>query len=174
MRTDIPQDQLARLAGLASTVDTKNIRSYVFSLPLYGTQTGPGAAQYRYYPDVTKIRRAVANAFKIDPQLEDTRGNLADENGSIWILNGSGRDTEATNLVGDLAYYGLSASAPHTKPPSTAGVSGTQVTVYNGAEARLTDTIAFLESTFGTKVILNNDPTAPVGVAITTTRQTRR
>ena len=41
-----------------------------------------------------------------------------------------------------------------------------------GAEARLTDTIAFLESTFGTKVILKNDPTVPVDVVITTTRQT--
>jgi LCP family protein required for cell wall assembly len=172
VKTDIPQDQLARLAGLASTVDTKNIRSYVFSLPLYGTQTGPGAAQYRYYPDVTKIRRAVANAFKIDPQLEDTRGNLADENASIWILNGSGRATEATNLVGYLAYYGLSASAPNTKPPSTAGLSGSQIIVYNGAETRLADTVAFLESTFDTKVILKNDPSVPVDIVITTTRQT--
>jgi LCP family protein required for cell wall assembly len=171
VRTDIPQDQLARLAGLAASVDTKDIRSYVFSLPRYGTQTAPGAPQYRYYPDVAKIRRAVANAFKVDPELENTRQSFADENGSIWILNGSGQPTEATDLVGYLAYYGLSASAPTTRPPSTGG-SGTQIVVYNGAETKLTDTIAFLESTFNTKVVLKNDPTIPVDVVITTSRQT--
>ena len=33
-----PAGQLAKLAGLAGSVDTKNIRSYVFSYPRYGTQ----------------------------------------------------------------------------------------------------------------------------------------
>ena len=33
--TDIPIDQLAPLLGLASQVDTKNIRSYVFAPPFY-------------------------------------------------------------------------------------------------------------------------------------------
>ena len=73
--------------------------------------------------------------------------------------------------MGYLAYYGLSASAPTTRPPSTGG-SGTQIVVYNGAETKLTDTIAFLESTFNTKVVLKNDPTIPVDVVITTSRQT--
>ncbi|HET9613436.1 MAG TPA: LCP family protein [Candidatus Limnocylindrales bacterium] len=171
VHTDIPQDQLARLAGLAASVDTKNIRSYVFSLPLYGTQTAPGAPQYRYFPDVAKIRRAVANAFKVDPALENTRASLADENASIWILNGSGQQGEATNLVGYLDYYGLNASAPNTRP-STTGISGTQIVVYNGAETGLTDTIAFLESKFNTKVVLKSDPSVPVNIVITTTYQT--
>jgi LCP family protein required for cell wall assembly len=171
VRTDIPQDQLARLAGLAASVDTKNIRSYVFSLPLYGTQTPPGAPQYRYYPDVSKIRRAVANAFKVDPELENTRASFADENASIWVLNGSGQQGEATDLVNYLAYYGLNASAPNTRP-STTGVSGTQIVVYNGAETGLKDTIPFLESTFNTKVILKNDPSVPVNIVITTTSRT--
>ena len=169
VRTDIPQDQLARLAGLASSVDSKNIRSYVFSYPRYGTQVL--SPIYKFLPDVTKIRTAVANAFKVDPQLEDTRAALAEENPSIWILNGSGRQGEATNLVQYLAYYGLSASAPTTKP-NTSGLSGTQIVVYNGAETRLTDTIAFLESTFDTKVVLKSDPAIPVDVVITTTRRT--
>ena len=54
VKTDIPQDQLAKLAGLASTVDTKNIRSYVFSYPRYGSQIL--APIYKYLPDATKIR----------------------------------------------------------------------------------------------------------------------
>ena len=169
VKTDIPQDQLAKLAGLASTVDTKNIRSYVFSYPRYGTQQL--APTYEYFPDVTKIRSAVANAFKVDPQLEDTRAALAQENASIWILNGSGRQGEATSLVGFLAYYGLSASAPTTKP-DTAGLSGTRIVVYNGAETKLTATIAYLESTFDTQVQLKTDPAVPVDIVVTISRQT--
>jgi LCP family protein required for cell wall assembly len=169
VRTDIPQDQLARLAGLAATVDTKDIRSYVFSYPRYGSQIL--APIYKLIPDVPRIRSAVANAFKVDPELENSRASLAEENASIWILNGSGEQGEATNLVGYLAYYGLSASAPNTRP-STAGVSGTQIVVYNGAETRLAATIAFLESTFNTKVIPKTDPTVPVDVVVTTTSRT--
>ncbi|MEO5940333.1 MAG: LCP family protein, partial [Candidatus Limnocylindrales bacterium] len=70
VKTDVPQAELAKLAGLAGTVDTKNIRSYVFSLPRYGSETAPGVSPYKYFPNVSKIRSAVANAFKVDPQLE--------------------------------------------------------------------------------------------------------
>ena len=38
-RTDIPIDQLDELLGLASQVDTANIRSYVFAPPLYSRDT---------------------------------------------------------------------------------------------------------------------------------------
>jgi hypothetical protein len=46
------------------------------------------------------------------------------------------------------------------------------VIVYNGAESRLSQTIAFLESKLQTKVILKTDPAVPVDVVITTTSQT--
>jgi LCP family protein required for cell wall assembly len=167
--TDIPRDQLAALAGLAGSVDAKNIRSYVFSYPRFGTQIL--SPIYEYLPDVQRIRAAVANAFKVDPKLEDTRAALAEENASIWILNNGGQQGQASSLVQYLAYYGLSASAPTTKPPSGGG-SGTQIVVYNRAESKLTETIDFLQSTFGTKVVLKNDPAIPVDVVITITRRT--
>ncbi len=169
--TDIPQADLAKLAGLAGSVDTKNIRSYVFAYPRYGTQTAPGAPVYEYLPDVGKIRAAVANAFKVDPNLENIRNSLADENGQIWVLNGSGIQHQATNLAAYLQYYGLIASSPTTRP-STAGLTGTQIVVYNGAEDSLTQTIAFLQQKLKTQVILKNDPTVPVDIIITTTNQT--
>jgi anionic cell wall polymer biosynthesis LytR-Cps2A-Psr (LCP) family protein len=97
--TDIPQSQLARLAGLAGSVDTKNVRQYVFAYPRYGSQTPPSAPVYKYLPDVNKIRNAVANAFKVDPNLENIRNSLSDENGQIWVLNGSGIDRQATNIA---------------------------------------------------------------------------
>jgi len=171
VRTDIPQDQLAKLAGLAGSVDTKNIRSYVFSYPRFGTQTGPSAPEYRYMPNVNKIRTAVSNAFKVDPQLEDLRAALGQENAAIWVLNGTGRSGQASTLAAYLDYYGLTTSAPNQKPDQTA-VSGTRIVVYNGAESRVTATIAFLESTFKTKVVLKTDTAMSADIVITTSSST--
>ena len=170
VRTDIPQADMATLAGLAGSVDTKNIRSYVFSFPRYGTQTGPNAPVYKYIPNVSRIRAAVANAFKTDPQLEDTRAALGDENGSIWVLNGTSQTGEASPLAGYLEYYGLTASAPTAK--ADRGLSATRIVVYNGAESRLTETIAFLESKFKVQVQLKQDPAVSVDVIITTASST--
>ena len=170
VRTDIPQSELAKLAGLAGSVDTKDIRSYVFSLPRYGTETPPGVAPYKYLPNAAKIRAAVANAFKVDPKLENTRDALSQETASIWVLNGSGNASRASDLAAYLEYYGLTASAPKQTPASKP--AKTRVVVYNGAEGGLTDTIAFLESTLKTKVILANDPTARADIIITTTAST--
>ena len=170
VKTDIPQSELAKLAGLAASVDTKDIRSYVFSYPRYGTQTPPGVAPYAYLPNATKIRAAVANAFKVDPKLEDTRNALSQENASIWVLNGSHRDGEGTDVAAYLEYYGLTASAPKQAPVNVP--ASTRIVVYNGAESNLTATIAFLESTFKTKVVLASDPAARADIVITTTKST--
>jgi hypothetical protein len=168
VRTDIPQSELAKLAGLASSVDTKDIRSYVFSYPRYGSQILQPI--YEYLPNVAKIRAAVANAFKVDPKLENTRDALSQETASIWVLNGSGNAGRASDLAAYLEYYGLTASAPKQAPASKP--AKTRVVVYNGAETGLTDTIAFLESTLKTKVILANDATARADIIITTTGST--
>ena len=167
VKTDIPRSELAKLAGLAGSIDTKNIRSYVFSFPRYGTQTPPSAPVYKYLPDVNKIRAAVANAFKVDPQLEDTRAALGNENGAIWVLNGGNSAGQASSLAAYLEYYGLTASAPNGKPDTT-GLTATKIVVYNGAEARLPETIAFLEQKFKVQVQLKNDPAVSVDVIITT------
>ena len=44
VRTDIPLDQLDELLGLASGIDTRNIRSYVFGPPLLAGHL-PGLAR---------------------------------------------------------------------------------------------------------------------------------
>ena len=167
VRTDVPRAELAKLAGLADTIDTKNIRSYVFAYPRYGTQVLTPI--YQYLPDVGKIRAAVANAFTVDPDLEDTRTALAAEAASIWVLNGSSEPGQAAALASYLEYYGLIASAPTAKPPAT---TTTKVVVYNGAETRLVETIKFLETTLKVQVETKADPAIRVDVVITTTRNT--
>jgi LCP family protein required for cell wall assembly len=168
VRTDIPQEELGKLAGLAGGVDTRNIRSYVFSYPRYGTQQTVGT--YKYFPDVKKIRAAVASAFEVDPQLEARREALSEEGASVWVLNGSGRQGQATNVAAYLEYYGLRASAPAQNPPAVP--PATRIVVYNGAETDLTSTVEFLEALFKTKVILETDPAARVDIVITTARST--
>ena len=58
------------------------------------------------------------------------------------------------------------ASAPRGKPKGSVP-STTVITVYNGAEEKLSATIDYLEKTFGVKAKLKNDPTVPVDVVVT-------
>lgn len=171
VRTDIPQDQLAKLAGLASGIDTRNVRSYVFTPPRYQTEFLQSPRGYIIVPNVARIREAVADAFVVDPELEDRRAALAEEGGQIWILNGSGREGQASSLAGYLAYYALDASAPNQRPDQT-GLSATRIVVYNGAEDELTATIAFLEETFGVTVTTETDAAVLADIVITTAAST--
>ncbi|HEX7222681.1 MAG TPA: LCP family protein, partial [Candidatus Limnocylindrales bacterium] len=170
VRTDIPQGELAKLAGLAGSVDTKNIRSYVFTPSRYQTEFLRSARGYILVPKLTAIRDAVANAFNVDPELEDTREALGEEAASIWVLNGSGREGQAAGVAGYLEFYGMTASAPRDQPdivPNT-----TRIVVYNGAEAELPATVAFLEELFGATAVLDDDPAARVDIVITTAAST--
>lgn len=170
VRTDIPQSELAKLAGLAGGVNTKDIRSYVFTPDRYQTEFLHSPRGYIIVPKVQAIRSAVANAFKVDPQLEDRRDALSQEGASVWVLNGSGRVGQASNVAAYLEFYGITASAPNQKPDAIP--AATRIVVYNGAEANLTSTIEFLEAQFETKVVLEDDPAARVDIVITTAKST--
>jgi LCP family protein required for cell wall assembly len=171
VRTDIPQSELAKLAGLADSVDTRNIRSYVFTPPRYATERIHGDPRgYVILPNVQRIKQAVADAFSISPQVQDQRDALAQENASIWVLNGSNKQGQASDIAAYLEYYGLTASAPVQKPDVKP--AKTSIVVYNGAETSLQSTVAYLENLFDTKVVLKNDPTARVDIAITTAKNT--
>jgi LCP family protein required for cell wall assembly len=171
VRTDIPQAELAKLAGLAGSVDTKNIRSFVFTPPRYQTEFAQSPRGYIIVPNVARIRSAVQGAFEVDPDLEDRRAALSEEGATVWVLNGSGREGQATAIAIYLEYYALNASAP-TQRPDTTGLSDTRIVVYNGAEDDLVDTIAFLEATFGVTVQTRNDPAVVADIVITTSQAT--
>jgi polyisoprenyl-teichoic acid--peptidoglycan teichoic acid transferase len=171
VRTDIPQSELAKLAGLADSVDTRNIRSYVFTPPRYATERLHGDPRgYVILPNVPRIRQAVDDAFSISPQVQDQRDALAQEGASIWVLNGTTKPGQASDIAAYLEYYGLNASAPVQKPDVKP--AKTSIVVYNGAETGLQSTVAYLENLFDTKVVLKNDPTARVDIAITTAKNT--
>jgi cell envelope-related function transcriptional attenuator common domain len=169
--TDIPSNQIAPLLGLASQIDTKNIRAYVFAPPFYGTDTPPSAPLYFIDPNISKIRAAVLDAFTTDPADEATRQNLAGEGAGVWVLNGTSDGGRGTRLAGYLDYHGLAASAPRQKPAG-AVPADTTVVVYNGAEATLPDTIAYLEKTFKVTVTTRTDPAIRTDIVVTVGRST--
>jgi LCP family protein required for cell wall assembly len=169
--TDVPADQLAPLLGLASQIDTKAIRSYVFAPPLYGTETKPGAPVYFLQPKVSRIRAAVRDAFTTDPADEALRQDLAAEGAALWVLNGTSDAGRGTRLADYLDFHGLAASAPRQKPPGPVPAD-TTIVVYNGAEANMPDSIAYLQKTFGVTVTTRTDPAVHADIVVTIGRAT--
>jgi LCP family protein required for cell wall assembly len=171
VRTDIPVDQLAELLGLASKVDTKDIRSYVFAPPLYQQEFQSGPRGYIIVPYVDKIRAAVSTAFTTDPADQALRETLAEEAAGVWVLNSTGDADRAARLAGYLEYQGLAASAPRQKP--SGGVRpDTTIVVYNGVESRLAATIAYLEKTFAVVATTKTDSAIRADVMVTIGRAT--
>jgi LCP family protein required for cell wall assembly len=169
--TDIPPSQIAPLLGLASQIDTKDIRSYVFAPPLYGTESPPSAAVYSIQAKVSKIRAAVRSAFTTDPADEAQRQDLASEGATVWVLNGTSDSGRGTAIANYLDFHGLAASAPRQRPAG-AVPPDTTIVVYNGAEANLPDTIDYLQKTFGVTVTTKADPAMAADIVVTVGRGT--
>jgi LCP family protein required for cell wall assembly len=171
VRTDIPRELVPRLLSLAQSVDTKSLRSYVFAPLRYGSEAIVPGRGFVIIPDVARIRAAVREAFVVDPALESRRVRLAKEAGRVWVLNGSGEQGQAARVAAYLDWLGFTVSAPN-RAPVPPSLQGTRIVVYNGAEARLTETVAVLEGVFGVTAQLAADPTAGADIIISTGRQT--
>ena len=120
---------------------------------------------YKMFPNVSKIRSAVKNAFKTKPADEALREALAEEAASIWVLIGSS-DGPRSRAGGLPRVPGLAASAPRAKPEGGVPAS-TKIVVYNGAEAELTETIAYLEKTFDVTATTVDDPAIRTDIVVT-------
>jgi polyisoprenyl-teichoic acid--peptidoglycan teichoic acid transferase len=170
VRTDIPLDQLDELLGLASGIDTANIRSYVFGPP-YSQDTCNDSRGCVVLPNIPRIKNAVKNAFTIDPADQAQQERLAGEGAGVWVLNGTGETNRGSRLAGYLEFHGLAASAPRQKPEGAVPAK-TVITVYNGAETKLPETIAYLERLFKVTVKTASDPTVRTDVVIVIGRDT--
>ena len=165
VKTDIKTKDLPKLLALAESVDTKNIRSFVFAPSYYATEFANSPRGYIITPNVARIRKAVDQAFKLTPELLARRERLESEGATVWVLNGSGRANLQTTTADFLEYQGLNASAPKrtvdTRPAKT------KVVVYNGKETDLPETIKYLQRRFDTTVELATDPGRGVDIVIT-------
>ena len=164
VKTDIQTSALPRLLALAESVDTKNIRSYVFSPSFYATEYLTSPRGYIITPNVARIRKAVKEAFQVTPEQLALRERLGLEGARVWVLNGSGRNGLAVGVSDYLAYDGLESSAPNQR---VSVIAKTQVVVYNGAEAEMPKTIAYLEDLLGLKVTMLTDPKVTVDMIVT-------
>ncbi len=168
-KTDIPLAKLPQLIGLSSKIDSTKIRSFVFSPPRFATNATDERGSI-VVPNVSRIRQAVATAFKLDPVIEKQREAVAGEDGVIWVVNGTGQVGQATSIAGYLEYLGLTASAPTKRPDGT--TTQTRIRVYNGRESELPATIALLENVFNVKATYLDDPSVTVDVIVTTGTKT--
>jgi hypothetical protein len=169
--TDIPANQLAPLLGLASQIDTKNIRSYVFAPPFYQKEYQSSPRGYIIVPNVPRIRAAVKEAFTADPADEATRQALAEEAAGVWVLNGTADSGRGARLAGFLDYHGMAASAPRQRPPGPVPAN-TTIVAYNGAETENPASIAYLEKTFGVTVTAVTDPAIHTDIIVTVGKAT--
>ena len=166
VRTDIPVDQIDELLALASSVDTRNIRSYVFARPLYQKEFLSSPRGYILVPNVDKIRAAVRRAFTTDPSVEAAREALAQEGAQVWVLNGTNDASSGTRLAGYLDWAGLAASSPRQKPDGPVPPDSV-ITVYNGIQDEIPETVAFLEKTFKVVAVYVTDPAIRANVTVT-------
>jgi LCP family protein required for cell wall assembly len=171
VKTDIPLDQIPKLLGLATEIDTRDIRSYVWTPPSYSQDTCNDARGCVVLPKIEAIRRSVANAFKADPEQEQRREALAQEGAQVLVLNPLSDRDAGTRLAGYLETQGLEASSPRAKPEGGTPAD-TKIVVYNGAESGLAQTIAYLEDRFKVTVELADDPAQRADVVITVGRDT--
>ena len=165
VKTDIPTKELPKLLALADGVDTKNIRSYVFSPFFYAAEPQGDSRGYIITPNVVRIRKAVKEAFSVSPALMAQRERLGAEAARIWVYNASGRDGLSSRTAEYLAYNGIEASAPVKRVDNQ--LATTRIEVYNGAEADMTETIKFLEKVYKTTVVPVSDPSVTVDFIIT-------
>lgn len=176
VKTDIPitdTQTMGQLLQLASQIDIKSVRSYVFSPPYYATDMwGPsGGTNSNVIINTARVQAAVKQAFSLSPSLLALRDTLSGEAASVWVEDGKGGLGLAGNNAAYLDYYGMDASAPTKLAPSTPAT--TTITVYNGAETRLTETIKYLEHVYKVTVKTATDPSVKADIVIVIGRDGR-
>jgi len=169
VKTDVPitdAQTMGQLLQLASQIDTKGIRSYVFASPRFATDMYPltGGRDGRLLINTARVQAAVKQAFSLSPSLLALSDSLSGEGAQVWVQNGKGLTDRAANNAAYLDYFGMDASAL-TKSAATAP-SQTTITVYNGASDRLAATIQYLQKLYGVTVVTATDPSVKADVVI--------
>jgi hypothetical protein len=173
VRTDIPVGEISKLLGLASEVDTRNIRQFVFAPPLYAEEILSSPRGYIIIPDVARIRKAVTDAFRGNPASEEQRLRIAEEGARVWVLNGTSDTGRGTRLASYLSFYGLAASAPRQRPEG--GVpNDTEIVLYNAMPEQFPETIEYLERRFEVEVETRTDDSIGADIVITIGEDTPR
>jgi hypothetical protein len=76
----------------------------------------------------------------------------------------------ASDIAGYLLYNGVGASAPNQRVQQRP--QDTRIVVYNGAEAKMAATIAYLQALFKVTPTMATDPKVAADIVITTGQKT--
>lgn len=165
VKTDIPTSELPKLLALAESVDTKDIRSFVFSPRFYATEYLSSPRGYIITPNVVRIRKAVKEAFSVSPELAAQRDRLGSEAAAVWVYNASGRTGLSSRAAEYLASRGIEASAPNKRIADALAM--TRIEAYNGAETAMPETVKYLEELYGATIVPVTDPGVGVDFVVT-------
>ncbi len=172
VHTDVPVSELPQLLELASRVDSRHIQSLVFAPPIYQEEILSGDPRgYVIIPYIAKIKAAVDAAINNNPAQASQQAALAKEAARITVLNGSGVAGQAGRTAAYLVSRGLNATAS-SQAPAQASPPQTVIQVYNGAQARLPQTLALLSQVFWVQPTLVTDPSVSVDIVIVTSSAT--
>ncbi len=171
VHTDIPVDLLPQLAQLAGDIDMTRLRSQVFAPSFWATEVRSGDPRgYVIVPKVDRIQYGVRAAFADKATDIALREKVAAEGARVWVLNGTGAAGQAADIASYLSWSGMEASAPNQKPDDKPAT--TVVRVYNGAETKMPQTIAYLEKVLKVTVEPVTDPAVRVDVIVITAPDT--
>jgi LCP family protein required for cell wall assembly len=172
IRTDFPPSLIPSLVSLAEKVDLANLRSYVFTPPVYQTECTPSQCSVHYFihPRITAIQQTVRTAFTVDPKLAQSRLKLAGEGATVWVLSGAASAATTSPIVDYLDYLGVGAiiGPVNGGRADKATYPNTVVTFYNGAEVSMPETVAVLQKTFGVTIVTATDPAVKADVIVIT------
>jgi LCP family protein required for cell wall assembly len=169
VKTDLPitdSNTMGKLLDLATQVDTKSIRSYVFAPPYFATDMwGPsGGTNSNVVINLPRVQAAVRQAFSISPSLLALQESLSGDAASVWVQDGRNGMSLAGNNASYLDYFGIDASAITSLAATTP--AHTKITVYNGASNHLAATIKYLQNLYGVTVTTANDPSIKADIVI--------
>lgn len=165
VKTDVPigdMNTMSQLLQLASQIDTKSIRSYVFAPPYFATNMWPKSSDIPI--NLPRVQQAVRQAFSISPSIIAQQQALSAESAQVWVQDGKGGMGLAANNAAYLEYYGMAASALPQLAATTP--AQTTITVYNGAETKLPTTIKFLQNLYHATITTATNPKIPADIVV--------
>jgi polyisoprenyl-teichoic acid--peptidoglycan teichoic acid transferase len=177
VKTDIPvadTTTMGQLLDLASKVDTKGIRSYVFAPPYFATDMYglSGGTDGRVIVNAQRIEQAAKQAFSLPSSLISLRNSLSGEGAQVWIEDGKNGMGLAGNHALYLSYFGVDASAPVKLAPVTPQT--TTITVYNGADAKVAATVKYLAHLYGATAVSVTDPKITADIVVVVGRNAHK
>ncbi|MFN8624218.1 MAG: LCP family protein [Chloroflexota bacterium] len=171
IKTDIPPDKIPKLIQLAQGIDLDKRISLVLDPPDYSQTCYPCPPDGLYVlkANVPKIRKDVQNIFKKDRAEVERATVMKGEGAVVNVVNGSGgTNVKTTRLAEALDALGVSAVVPPVNGGAAdrSDYTDTVITVYNGAEQAMPETISFLEDTLGVTAQTATDDTQQADIVI--------